>query len=365
MSPGAGRTHHDQGASRVRQHHRVRRRQRAIGRGADHGGRAVRRRPLHRRRAGQRRASRPGPPAGRRRCRRAGGHRLGRRAGRPSALVRPRAGPGRPAAAPRRQARHRPADPRRVLLRLRRRHAVPPRRPQGARAGHAEDRQRGPAVRAPRGHPTRTPCASWPAEPYKCELVGLKGGASEAAEGAGGRSRRRAAEHLRQRPTRRHPRVGRPVPRPAPARHQAHRQRLQGHALGRRVLARRPAQPPAAAHLRHRLAHQSRPHGIPRPARRGRAARPPQAGHRAGPLLLPRRAGLRAGRLPPQGRDHPARDGGLRPAPAHRGGVRLRQHAAHLQGGAVPSPPGTLPYYADEHVPAHGAGGQRATTSSR
>ncbi len=33
------------------------------------------------------------------------------------------------------------------------------------------------------------------------------------------------------------------MPRPAPARHQAHRQRLQGHALGRRVLARRPAQP--------------------------------------------------------------------------------------------------------------------------
>ena len=42
-------------------------------------------------------------------------------------------------------------------------------------------------------------------EPYKCELIGLKGGAAdEAAEGAGGGGRRRRADHLRQPPPRRH-----------------------------------------------------------------------------------------------------------------------------------------------------------------
>ena len=51
---------------------------------------------------------------------------------------------------------------------------------------------------------------------------------------------------------------------------------------------------------------------------------------------LPRRARLRPGGLPPQGRRDQAGDGGLRPAAAHRGGLRVRRHPAHLQGGAVP-----------------------------
>ena len=56
-------------------------------------------------------------------------------------------------------------------------------------------------------------------EPYKCELIGLKGGASEsAAEGRVRRGGRCPADHLRQRAPRRHPRLGRPVPRPARAR---------------------------------------------------------------------------------------------------------------------------------------------------
>jgi hypothetical protein len=102
----------------------------------------------------------------------------------------------------------------------------------------------------------------------------------------------RPADDLRQRPQGRHPRLGRPLPWPAHPQHQAARQRLQGDALGRGLLARRPGQPTAAAGLRHGLADQGRPHGIPRPARRGREARPPQARRRARPLLLPRRARL-------------------------------------------------------------------------
>ena len=80
--------------------------------------------------------------------------------------------------------------------------------------------------------------------------------------------------------------------------------------------------------------------GAPAPDRGGRAPRPPQARPRPRPLQLPRRDRLRPGGLPPQGRRDQAGDGGLRPPAAHRGGLPVRRHAPHLQGGAVP-PPGT------------------------
>ena len=44
----------------------------------------------------------------------------------------------------------------------------------------------------------------------------------------------------------------------------------------RRLLAGQPEQPAAAADLRHRLAHQGRPQGLPGAHRRGRTPRPPQ-----------------------------------------------------------------------------------------
>ena len=76
-------------------------------------------------------------------------------------------------------------------------------------------------------------------EPYKCELIGLKGGAPRtAAEGASVEVGGARADHLRQPAPRRHPRLGRPVPRPARAHHQAARQRLQADAQRRRLLAR-------------------------------------------------------------------------------------------------------------------------------
>ncbi len=152
-------------------------------------------------------------------------------------------------------------------------------------------------------------------EPYKLELIGLKGGASDvadAAEGAGvevGGAELTIYDNLK--------RDGslawkRPVPRPAPADHQAH-PGVQADAVGRGVLARRREEQAAAADLRHRLGVQGGARGAPAPDRGGRAARPPQARPRPRPLLLPRRDRLRAAGVPPQGRGDQAGDGGLRP----------------------------------------------------
>ena len=72
------------------------------------------------------------------------------------------------------------------------------------------------------------------AEPYKLELIGLKGAAAGRGERRG---RRRRADHLRQ-PRRqdRRPALEGPLPRPAPAEHPRH-PGVQAHALRRRLLA--------------------------------------------------------------------------------------------------------------------------------
>ena len=70
--------------------------------------------------------------------------------------------------------------------------------------------------------------------------------------------------------------------------------------------------------------------------RGGAAPRPPQARRRARPVQLPRRNRFGPAGVPPQGRHHPPRAGGLLAAQAHRGGLRVRQHPAHHQGAAVP-----------------------------
>ena len=75
---------------------------------------------------------------------------------------------------------------------------------------------------------------------------------------------------------------------------------------------------------------------LPAPDRGGAATRPPPPRPGARPVQLPRRDRLRAAGLPPQGRRDQAGDGGLRPTPAHRGGLRVRRHPAHRQGGALP-----------------------------
>ena len=54
---------------------------------------------------------------------------------------------------------------------------------------------------------------------------------------------------------------------------------------------------------------------VPEAAGRGGAPRSPAAGRGAGPVLVPDRDRLRAAGLPPQGRDHPPGDGGLLTTP--------------------------------------------------
>ena len=61
-------------------------------------------------------------------------------------------------------------------------------------------------------------------------------------------------------------------------------------------------EPAAAARLRHRVADEGRAARLPRAHRRGGASRPPPARHRARPVLLPGGDRLRPGRVPPQGR---------------------------------------------------------------
>ena len=174
-------------------------------------------------------------------------------------------------------------------------------------------------------------------EPYKLELIGLKAVRQRRGRGRGRRRRGRCrrADHLRQRPPQRRRGVERPVPRPAPADHEAD-PGVQADAERRGVLARRREEQAAPARLRHRLGDQGGAGGAPAPDRGGRASRPPQARPRPRPVLLPRRARLRPRGLPPQGWRDQEGDGGLRPSPAHRGGVRVRRHPAHLQGGALP-----------------------------
>ena len=154
--------------------------------------------------------------------------------------------------------------------------------------------------------------------------------------GRGRRSRRRRADHLRQPPPRRRAGVEGPLPRPAPADHQADRQRLQADCAA------------AAAYWRgsEKNPQLQRVYGTAWPTKDDlkayldRLAEAEKRDHRKlGAELdlfsLPRRAGLGPGGLPPQGRRHQARDGGLRPPPAHRGGLPVRRHPAHLQGRAV------------------------------
>ena len=115
-------------------------------------------------------------------------------------------------------------------------------------------------------------------EPYKIELIGLKGAGARRGRGRRGqrRGRCRRADHLRQHPPRRRGGLVRPVPGPAPADHEAD-PGVQADAQRRGVLARRREEQAAPAHLRHRLGVEGGARGAPAPDRGGREARPPQA----------------------------------------------------------------------------------------
>ena len=87
-------------------------------------------------------------------------------------------------------------------------------------------------------------------------------------------------------------------------------------------------------------------------ARRGRAARPPAARRRARPVLVPGRDRLGSGGLPPEGWRDPQGAGGLLAAPARGGGLRVRQHPAHHEGAPVRDLR-TPELVRGGHVPAH------------
>ena len=155
----------------------------------------------------------------------------------------------------------------------------------------------------------------------------------------------------------RRPRLGRPVPRPAPAVDPADPGAFKLMRSRGGVLAGQREEPAAAADLRHRVADPRRAEGVPEAARGGRPPRPPQAGRRPRPVLLPRGDRLRSRGLPPQGRDHPPGDGELLADPARAGRLLVREHPAHHQGQPVRDlrPPRLV---RGRHVPADGDGGR-------
>src|SRR3546814_19868047 len=96
--------------------------------------------------------------------------------------------------------------------------------------------------------------------------------------------------------------MARPLHRTAPALDRPARQGLQADEAGRRLLARRSAEPAAPAHLRHLLAQREGAEGLSPPSRGGREARPSAARPRAGPVPSPGGGG-RIGVLAPPGLD--------------------------------------------------------------
>ncbi len=246
----------------------------------------------------------------------------------PSALHLPCPRPGGQGALAGNQDRPGPLDRERLLLRL---------RPQGAvhgggspedRGADGADRQARSADRASRD---------------------VQGGGAAILRGRRGavQDLLRAGEGRRGRQRLPPGRVHGLLPGPAPP---FHRQapRVQAALGRRRLLARRRAQPDAAADLRDRLLHREGAGRAPRAARGGEAARPPQAGEGARPVLLPP-GGPREPVLPPQGRGRlqPARRLRPRAVPAPR--IPRGDHPPGLRRIAL-APLGALRGLPGEHV---------------
>ena len=222
----------------------------------------------------------------------------------------------------RRALRHRPVHRRRLLLRLRSCRAGPP---SATTTSSASRRRCAPSwtrtrPSCARSTPSRTGLALFADQPFKREIIEGVAGASPDVELSAEASVDIAPDAVGSVTASVPTTIGlrRPVPGPArgvdgPAR------ALQAPAGGRRVLARRRASSPAAAHLRHGVGVRQGPGRAPPPPRGGRAARPPPHRGRARPVLVPHRDRLGAGGVPSQGGDHPHADGGvLAPTPRRR-----------------------------------------------
>ena len=154
-----------------------------------------------------------------------------------------------------------------------------------------------------------------------------------------------------------------PVPRAAPAVDEGGRQGVQADQAGRRLLARRPPQPDAAADLRHGLGQRGRPRRLPAPHRGGREARPPQDRPGHGPLPHAGR-GQGDDLLAPQGLDALPHGRGLHAPPPGRRRLCRGQGAADHGPGAVGEvrPLGEV---RQEHVHLRDGGGREPWPSSR
>ena len=127
----------------------------------------------------------------------------------------------------------------------------------------------------------------------------------------------------------------------------------------RRVLARQREEPAAAADLRHRVADPGRAEGVPEAgSRRPRAATTASSAPSSTCSRFPDEIGSGLAVFHPKGGVIKREMEDYVRAPAHRGGLPVRRHAAHHQGGAVPHlrAPAVL---RGHHVPADGHGGQR------
>ena len=259
-------------------------------------------------------------------------HRQGRgRARADPPRLRPHHGPRRAGALARRQGDDRPGDRERLVLRLRPRRALHPRRPRPDRGADARDHRRPrPGALGGLGPRPRDP-------PLRGDERALQGRARRGDPG------RRPDPDVLARP------LAGPLPRPAPRQHRpGAARRLQADLDRRRLLARRLAPPDAAAHLRRRLPHQGRPRRLPAPARGGGEARPPQARPRDGPLP-PAAGGAGLGLLAPERLHALAHPRGLHPPPARRRRLRRGEDpaAARLEALAAVRPLGQVPR---EHV---------------
>ena len=209
---------------------------------------------------------------------------------------------------------------------------LPRRRPRQDRSRDAQDREGRPGVRARRALRTTTRSRVFADQPYK-QRDHREGPRRQRRRRGRGRSRRRRRRVDLPQRRRRWRRVHRPVPRAARAVDRQAR-RVQADEGRGRVLAGQRKGPDAPAHLRHRMGVAEGARRVPASHRGSRTARPPQARRRARSLLVPRRDRFRPRGVPPEGRHRPAGDGGVL-APAPRSGrLRVREHAAHLQGRA-------------------------------
>ena len=259
-----------------------------------------------------------------------------------------------------------PPDHRRLLLRLRRRRArSPPRTSRRSRRRWTASSAQGQRFvrRVVTDEEARAELAD---EPYKLELIGLKGRAT--GDGSErrrrvGRGRRRRAHDLRQRRPRRRDRLEGPLPRPAPAEHPHDRQRLGSSR----------ASPPPTGAGREKNPQLQRIYGTAWPTKdelRAYQQRLEEAAKRDHRKLgdeldlfsFPEEIGSGLSVWHPQGRHHPQRDGAARAvaATSRRGYTYVYTPHITKEDLFVTSRTTSSPYKEGMFPPiAHGRGARR------